>query len=121
MKFKLSNIIGIVVLSMFMTSLYLALTDRIHYSLIQEAEASPAPTEPPKNCPLYVQPKLPELPSVDPITDRMINDRKLAEEHMLNIIKEHRKALIETNKIIEASYQEYVKKCLETQEGKSKQ
>lgn len=118
---KVRNILIIIVVAMFMTTFYLAITNSINYSFIPVAQADTGSTPQPQTCPLYVQPKLPELPAVKPISDEMINDRKLAEEHLLNIIKEHRKAIIETNKTIEASYQEYVKKCLETDQSKSKQ
>lgn len=118
---KIRNLLYMVVMAMFMTTIYLVATDRINYSIIPLANAENNGPVPPQICPLYVQPKLPDMPNIDPISDKMINDRKLAEEHMLNIIKEHRKALIETNKIIESSYQDYVKKCLEQSSGNSKQ
>lgn len=118
---RIRNVLVIIVLAMFMTTIYLTNTNSVKYSLMQDAHAETTPDTPPQLCPLYVQPKLPELPPVEPISDRMINDRKLAEDHMLNIIREHRKAIIETNKTIEASYQDYVKKCLDIQQSKSKQ
>lgn len=117
---KVRNLLIIVVLSMLLTTVFLAATGGVNWSFVKDAQADQQ-MPPPQVCPLYVQPKLPEMPAVEPISDKMINDRKLAEEHLLNIIKEHRLALIETNKIIEASYQDYVKKCLDIQSGKSKQ
>lgn len=118
---KIRNLLVIFVLAMLMTTAYLAGTNSINYSFIPVALADPSPPQNVQTCPIYVQPKLPELPTVKPISEKMINDRTLAEEHLLNIIKEHRKAIIETNKTIEASYQEYVKKCLELEPSKSKQ
>ncbi len=119
---KIRNFLAMVVIAMFITTAYLAGTNNINYSIIPLARAEAnAPPSTPQQCPLYVQPKLPELPTIEPISDKMINDRKLAEDHLLNIIKEHRKAMIETNKVIEASYQEYVKKCLDSETSKSKQ
>ena len=111
----------IAVVSMFLTSIYLTVKGDVHYSMINEAQANKIEAPPPQECPIYVQPKLPPLPKINPISDEMINDRKKAEDHMLAIIKEHRAALVETNKLIEASYQDYVKNCLKMQEGKTKQ
>lgn len=117
---KIRKLLIITVLAMLMTTIFLAATGGINWSFVNYAQAEQNVTSP-QVCPLYVQPKLPEMPAVEPISDKMINDRKLAEEHLLSIIKEHRLALIETNKIIEASYQDYVKKCLDLQNSKSKQ
>lgn len=62
-------------------------------------------------CQFYILPRLPPTPDIPPLQNAENVSRDIYEEHLLNIISIHRKALIETHRVLQASYQEYIEKC----------
>lgn len=113
MKLKRDAVIILAV--MLMATVVAIYKDQVNWIGDAHAANEPPPKPPQPNlCPVYNQPKLPELPDIKTIPDNVARDRKATEEYLLKVITEHRKVMIESYKQLEASYQDYIRKCTES-------
>lgn len=71
-------------------------------------------------CPVYQPLKFADLPTIPPVTNDMIKDRDKAEEHLVEMIKVHRRMIVQMKKESELHYQEYLKACRDFQKSKTK-
>ncbi len=78
--------------------------------------AAPHGDRPPPNlddveCQMYMLPQLPPIPDIPMMDDEKGVSRDKYENHLLNIIALNRRALIDTRRALQTSYQTYLEKC----------
>lgn len=71
-------------------------------------------------CPVYQPLQFAELPTIPPVTNDMVRDRDKAEEHLVELIRVHRRMIVQMKRDSEAHYQEYLKACRDYKRSKSK-
>lgn len=62
-------------------------------------------------CDHFIMPKLPALPKIPELSDKVIKDRHLTEDALILIISEHRNHIKDTQKILDQAYIEYTARC----------
>lgn len=71
-------------------------------------------------CPIYQPLQFAELPTIPPVTNDMVKDRDKAEEHLVELIRVHRRMIVQMKRENEAHYQEYLKACRDYKRSNSK-